>query len=106
MHTFGRASAKWLAPALFLYLAPKPPATSEKHFEIVWEAGIYNLADYPTKHHFSTHNKKLRPIYLYEEGRSPRTIKECEDMLESLKPTKKALKVVKAYNYLLAAAAA
>ena len=78
----------------------------QKHFEIVWEAGIYNLADYPTKHHFSTHHKKVRPIYLYEEGRSPRTIEECEAILESLKPIKKALNVARKHSYLLAAAAA
>ena len=64
------------------------------------------MADYPTKHHFSTHHKKVRPIYLYEEGRTPKIIKECEAMLESLKPAKKALNVVRMYNYLLTAAAA
>ena len=78
----------------------------QKHFEIAWEAGIYNLADYPTKHHFSTHHKKVRPIYLYEEGRSPRAIKECEAILASLKPAKKALSVARSYKCLLAAAAA
>ena len=78
----------------------------QKHFEIAWEAGIYNLADYPTKHHFSTHHKKVRPIYLYEEGRSPRAIKECEAILASLKPAKKALSVIRSYRCLLAAAAA
>ena len=48
----------------------------QKHFEIAWEAGIYSLAGYPTKHHFSIHHKKARPIYLYEEGRSPRAIRD------------------------------
>ena len=78
----------------------------QKHFEIAWEAGAYSLAGYPTKHHFSTHHKKVRPIYLYEEGRSPRTIKECEAILASLKPAKKAMSVTRNYKCLLAAAAA
>ena len=71
-----------------------------------WEAGACSLAGYPTKHHFSTHHKKVRPIYLYEEGRSPKAAKECEAILASLKPAKKALNVIKNYRCLLAAAAA
>ena len=78
----------------------------QKHFKIVWAAGIYNLADYPTKHHFSAHHKKARPICLHEEGRSPRAIKECEAILASLKPAKKAMSVIRSYKCLLAAAAA
>ena len=78
----------------------------QKHFKIAWEAGACSLAGYPTKHHFSTHHKKVRPIYLYEEGRSPRAIKECEAILASLKPAKKAMSVIRNYKCLLAAAAA
>lgn len=78
----------------------------QKHFEVAWEAGICNLADFPAKHHFSTHHKKARPIYLYEEGRSPKAIKECEAILASLKPAKKALSITSKYRSMLAAAAA
>ena len=76
------------------------------HFHVVWEAGIYNLADYPTKHHSAQHHKTVRPIYLHVEGRSPKHLRECEAILEPTKPIKKALLTVMRYNHMLAAAAA
>ena len=39
----------------------------QKQFNIYWEPGKSNLADYFTKHHSAAHHKSVRPIYLYEE---------------------------------------
>ena len=47
-----------------------------------WRPGKSNLADYPTKHHTGLHHKTLRPIYLYDEERSPRTVQGCIKILE------------------------
>ena len=54
---------------------------SQLQFHIIWDPGIFNLADYPTKHHISTHHKKVRPIYLYEGAASPRTLQGCAKIL-------------------------
>ena len=51
-------------------------------FSITWVAGKYNLADYFTKHHPGSHHRKVRPIYLYEVGRSPTTLQGCVEILE------------------------
>ena len=50
-------------------------------FDIKWVPGKYNLADYFTKHHPGSHHRKVRPIYLYEEGRSPTTMQGCIEIL-------------------------
>ena len=50
-------------------------------FDIKWVPGRYNLADYFTKHHPGSHHRKVRPIYLYEEGRSPTTMQGCIEIL-------------------------
>jgi len=44
-------------------------------FEIYWEPGKNNLADYPTKHHTGMHHATARPIYLYNVEKSPTTVK-------------------------------
>lgn len=49
-------------------------------FNIFWEPGKHNLADYPTKHHLGSHHKKVRSIYLYGSD-SPRTIQGCMELL-------------------------
>ena len=49
---------------------------SQLQFDIVWDLGIYNLADYYTKHHSGKHHQLIRPIYLYEED-SPTTLQGC-----------------------------
>ena len=73
---------------------------------VIWGAGIYSLAGYPTKHHTSRHHKAARPTYLHAGGKSPRTLKECEAILEAEKPAKKVLLAMMRYKGLLAAAAA
>ena len=35
---------------------------AQLQFHIVWEPGIYNLADYFTKHHTGKHHLQVRPI--------------------------------------------
>jgi hypothetical protein len=46
-------------------------------FDICWEPGKTNLADYTTKHHPSSHHKRVRPIYLYMKDESPHTLQGC-----------------------------
>lgn len=53
----------------------------QKQFDVFWESGKYNLADYPTKHHPGSHHKKVWPIYLYEEDKSPKTMQGCNEIL-------------------------
>ena len=79
---------------------------AQLQFHVIWDAGICNLADYPTKHHPTQHHKLVRPICLHEEGESPKTPSECEAILAAGKPIKKALPTIRAYKCLLAAAAA
>ena len=40
----------------------------QKQFHIYWRKGKYNRADFHTKHHPPTHQRKMRPAYLYEES--------------------------------------
>lgn len=79
---------------------------AQLQFHVIWEPGIYNLAGYPTKHHAGQHHKLARPIYLHEPGKSPRAMQECEAILASGRPAKKALLTIRRYKSLLAAAAA
>ena len=55
--------------------------TKQGHFHIYWEPGQHNLADLPTKHHPGSHHKRLRPIYVYEQSRSPVSIQGCIKLL-------------------------
>ena len=50
-------------------------------FDIHWEPGKHNLADYPTKHHPASHHKQVRPIYLNCEDTSPSTMQGCIEIL-------------------------
>jgi hypothetical protein len=50
-------------------------------FNIHWEPGKFNLADYPTKHHYGSHHRKVRPIYLFEGKDSPSTLQGCNKIL-------------------------
>merc|ERR1712155_448443 len=59
---------------------------AQEQFEVVWDAGIYNLADYPTKHHLAPHHKLVRPMYLHVDGQSPKTLQECENILALGRP--------------------
>ena len=49
-------------------------------FDVYWEPGLNNLADYPTKHHSGKHHKMVRSIYLSEVN-SPTTVQGCIDLL-------------------------
>ena len=52
-------------------------------FRIYWAPGVENLADYFTKKHPESHHQKVRPIYLYEEGKSPNSMQGCVEILRS-----------------------
>ena len=56
-------------------------------FNVYWEPGQHNLADYVTKHHPSTHHKRLRPIYMYNKDTSPSTVQGCIKILNSARDT-------------------
>jgi hypothetical protein len=53
-------------------------------FKNFWAPGKINLADYHSKVQPTTVHRALRPIYLYEEGKSPSTLQGCDKILESL----------------------
>ena len=57
---------------------------TQQQFDVLWEPGIHNLADYFTKHHTSTHHSKVRPIYLYERD-TPTDLQGCAKVLEENK---------------------
>ena len=54
----------------------------QKQIAVNWAPGIENLGDYPTKHHFGSHHRKVRPIYLYLKDKSPSTMQECARILK------------------------
>jgi hypothetical protein len=68
-------------------------------FRVHWEPGTHNLADYPTKHHFGSHHRKVRPIYLYEGEHSPTTVQGCIKLLNSDRKTRTDGKTEKARAY-------
>ena len=39
----------------------------QKHFLIYWAPGKYNMGDYHTKFHSSSHHKKQRPLHVHTE---------------------------------------
>ena len=51
-------------------------------FKVYWAPRDENLADYLTKNHRPSHHKKLRPIYVYEEGKSPSSMQGCVEILK------------------------
>ena len=53
----------------------------QKQFNIRWQPGKSNLAEYPTKHHTGNHHQQVRPIYLYDPVSSPRTVQGCIKIL-------------------------
>jgi hypothetical protein len=53
-------------------------------FRIFWAPGRINLADYQSKVQPASLHTAVRPIYLYEEGKSPTTLQGCDKILESL----------------------
>jgi hypothetical protein len=57
--------------------------TEQGQFRIFWAPGKLNLADYYTKKHPASHHTKVRPIYLYIEGKSPSLTQGCDKILTS-----------------------
>ena len=60
----------------------------QKQFKVYWAPGAFSLADYFTKRHPASHHKLLRPIYLYEKGKSPNTIQGCIEIFNRAKLAK------------------
>ena len=64
-------------------------------FDITWEPGKHNLADYPTKHHAASHHRIVRGIYLFVPGQSPMNKKECVKILNQLQdPRNEVIKLL------------
>ena len=55
---------------------------AQLQFNVMWDPGIYNLADYFTKHHSGSHHACVRPIYLYKNN-SPNTLQGCIKIMDS-----------------------
>ena len=68
---------------------------------VIWEAGTYNLAGYPTKHHLPPHHKNVRPTYLHKGEHSPTTLQGCNEILRK-KARPSVLAALRAYHPLLA----
>ena len=58
----------------------------QQHFKVSWEPGKNNLADYITKHHTAAHHRQVRPIYIYDEEKSPKTVQGCIEILSKGPP--------------------
>ena len=63
----------------------------QKQFKVKWSPGKENLGDSPTKYHPAPHHKKMRPINLYVESKSPSSLKGCiklitEEIVTQTKP--------------------
>jgi hypothetical protein len=56
----------------------------QKQLKVFWAPGEINLADYQSKVQPTSVHRALRPIYLYEEGKSPATLQGCDEILKSL----------------------
>ena len=70
----------------------------QQQFDIFWENGTHQLADYPTKHHSGPHHRRVRPIYLYEKERSPTTMQGCIRILEDAHKLTKSQKAYPSLN--------
>ena len=58
---------------------------------MVWEPGVYNSADYFTKHHPGSHHQQVCPIYLYEEN-TPSTLQGCIKIMDKKKDKIRAVR--------------
>ena len=62
--------------------------TEQGLFRTYWAPGYISLGDYFTKKHPELHHKLLRPIYTFEEGKSPDSLQGCVEILKAaLKPS-------------------
>ena len=50
-------------------------------FDLHWDPGQNNLADYVTKHHSGKHHKEVSPSYLYNKQLSSTTVQGCVEIL-------------------------
>ena len=74
---------------------------AQKQFNLIWRAGVENLADYFTKHHSPAHHKRMRPIYLYcikehlANMVKSENLRGCVDKYTNKASTKSPLKITK-----------
>jgi hypothetical protein len=64
----------------FWWLADR---VEQNQFRIFWAPGSVNLAIYFSKKHPASHHVKVRPIYLYMNGKSPSLLQGCDKILTS-----------------------
>ena len=69
--------------------------TEQGQFRFFWAPGMLNLADYYTKKHPASHHKKVRPIYLYIEGKSHKGVWQCDKILTSGSTTRQCTDTLK-----------
>ena len=75
----------------------------QNQLKVFWAPGVINLADYQSKVQPTSVHRALRPIYLYEKGKSPATLQGCDKILKSLasgtKPITPGLSQLPRYRY-------
>ena len=74
--TFNQARSKAIDMRFYWLL----DRTAQQQFNIYWDRGIKNLADYFSKHHSGKHHKEVRPIFL-NTNNSPSSLQGCIKLL-------------------------
>ena len=72
----------------------------QEQFDLQWDPGQNNLADYVTKHHSGSHHREVRPIYLFNEALSPTTVQGCVEILNRRAKKKVSKSSTKEYRTL------
>jgi len=55
---------------------------AQKQFQVFWQRGLTNLADYFTKHHSPVHHQRMRPKYLQVTPSAAPHVPHCEGVLQ------------------------
>ena len=87
----GTIKQKW-SKAIGMWSYWLKDRAKQGQFDIYWEPGKHNLADYPTKHHTGSHHAAVRPIYLYDKHKTPKTVKGCVEILDRTFSTKQCVR--------------
>jgi hypothetical protein len=61
----------------------------QKQFDVYWQPGRENLADYHTKHHSAQHHKDVRHLILHEAN-SRQVLRGCVKLLPLPQPPVRA----------------
>ena len=73
----------------------------QEQFDLQWDPGQNNLADYVTKHHSGSHHREVRPIYLFNKDLSPTTVQGCVEILNRRAKKKVSKPSTEEYRILL-----